>query len=109
VRSLPPEQRDWLTSEEVAARFGKTRQAVDKAADKSRLPNNVVMRGTRKERRFPKTQIEAIERWPGYGSALRPGSGDELLEAENVRLRAENTALTEEVIRARLGYRRNED
>ncbi len=75
MRSPPLDQRAWLTSREVATHFGKSRQAVDKAADEGRLPHEVEMRGTKKERRFPKVQEQAIERWPGYAAPPPPGSG----------------------------------
>jgi len=101
VRRPPLEQRDWLTSTEVAAHFDRSRQAVDVVADSGKLPHDVVMRGTKKERRFPKAAIEA-ERWPGYATPRPPGSSDEVLVAESARLRAENAALREDVTRARI-------
>ena len=53
--AVPAEQeRDWYTVEEVSARFHKTPQAVRVAADHNRLIHDVVLRGERKERRFPK-------------------------------------------------------
>lgn len=104
MRRPPVEQRDWLTSTEVGGRFRKSRQAVDQAADEGRLPHDFVMHGTKKERRFPKVQIEAIDRWPGYRPPAPSGSNDAYMTAELHRLRAENAALREEAVRLRTDF-----
>lgn len=98
-----PENRDWYTVEEVATRFGKTPQGVRFAADRNRLIHDVVLRGRRKDRRFPKAAIDALERWPGYGNRPVSGSADALVQAELERQRGLNARLQSEVSELRAG------
>jgi len=101
--AAPGEERDWYTVEEVSARFNKTPQAVRAAADRNRLVHDVVLRGSRKERRFPKVSIDALDRWPGYGTRPVRGSADALVQAELERQRELNAVLQREVADLRAG------
>ncbi len=103
VAAPPEEERDWYTVEEVATRFAKTPQAVRDAADRNRLTHDVVLRGGRKDRRFPKAEIDALDRWPGYGSRPVSGSADEVVQAELERQRALNARLQAEITELRAG------
>jgi hypothetical protein len=102
VTAGPVGERDWYTVEEVASRFDKTPQAVRASADNHRLPHDVVMHGSRKERRFPKASIDALDRWPGYGSRATRAGHDQVV-AELDRLRSENAALHQEVGQLKAG------
>lgn len=96
-------KRDWYTAQEVASRFRKTSEAVRVAADRGRLAHFVITHGQRKERRFPKAEIDALDRWPGYGSRPSLGTADEQVMAELDRLRAENGTLRQEMSQALAG------
>ncbi|MGH9277348.1 MAG: hypothetical protein ACRD12_04485 [Acidimicrobiales bacterium] len=103
MAALADEERDWYTVDEVSRRFGKTPQAVRVAADRNRLVHDVVLRGSRKERRFPKAIIDALDRWPGYGARPLSGSPDALAQAELERQRELNARLQREVADLRAG------
>ena len=97
------EARDWYTVAEVAERFDKTPQAVRVAADRGRLPHDVVPRGKQKERRFPKNSIDNLDAWPGYGNVPVAGSVEDYLAAELERLRGENARLHRELTESAAG------
>lgn len=72
---------------EIARRFGKTPHGVRDAADRGRLPHDVVLHGKKKERRFPKSVIDNLDAWPGYGTVPASGSAEDHLTREVERLR----------------------
>ena len=88
---------------EIARRFGKTPQGVRDAAERGRLPRDVVFRGKKKERRFPKPLIDNLDAWPGYGTVPASGSAEDHLTREVERLRAENALLHREVTESAAG------
>jgi hypothetical protein len=102
---LPPaEGRDWYTVKEVSARFGKTPQGIRDAADNGLLHSDVeISAGGRKERRFPKAEIDALGSWPGYGGRPVAGSRDAQLLAELERQRTLNAELHREAGDLRAG------
>ena len=103
VAQPPGEEREWYTVVEIARRFGKTPQGVRDAADRGRLPHDVVLRGKKKERRFPKRLIDDLAAWPGYGTVPASGSAEDHLTREVERLRAENALLHREVTESAAG------
>jgi len=58
------DDREWYTGDEVARRFGLSKQAVFNAADDGRLPCEWVEHGLQTERRFSKSLIDPL---PGDG------------------------------------------
>jgi hypothetical protein len=101
----PPDltKRNWYTVAEVAARFGKTPQAVRVAADNNRLSHDVVAHGKRVERRFPQSVIDRLARWPGYGALPIGSTVDGILRGEVERQRAEIASLRCEAQEAAAG------
>lgn len=97
------EERDWYTGRGGERSVRQDTRGRRVAADRHRLIHDVVLKGARKERRFPKAQTDALDRWPGYGARPTSGSSDALLQAELERQRDLNAALQREVADLRAG------